>query len=209
MSIAPTPADDAGERRPRRRVVGGLLMLGISLVGLTSVATGAFFTDQASITGNTFTTGTVTLSATPTTSAVTMTNMAPGDVVTAPVTVQNTGTLAQRYSVLSTTDASDANLLAAQLSMTVKTGVTTCTTAGFSATGTTAYGPGVLGSTGGTKVLGDAASGADTGDRTLSAGASEVLCVQVSLPASTGNSYQNKTTTATFRFDAEQTAHNP
>ncbi len=173
------------------------------------MVTGAFFTDSQDVDGNTFSTGSVAIGVTPATAAITMTNMAPGDTVTAPLTVANDGTLAQRYAMLSTTDAADANFLAAQLQMTIKSGVTTCSNAGFAATGTTVRPAGVLGSTAGTKVIGDAASGAQAGDRTLAAGASEVLCVQVSLPSSTGNSYQGKTTTATFRFDAEQTANNP
>ena len=85
----------------------------------------------------------------------------------------------------------------------------TCTTAGFAATGTSVYGAGALGSTTGAKVLGDAAQGAQAGDRTLAAGASEVLCAQVTLPTSTGNTFQNLTTTATLKFDAEQTTNNP
>lgn len=67
----------------------------------------------------------------------------------------------------------------------------------------------MLGSTAGTKVLGDAATGAQAGDRTLASGANEVLCLQVSLPIATGNTYSNRTTTAVLRFDAEQTVNNP
>lgn len=192
-----------------RRFARGLVMLGVSVVGLTSVVTGAFFTDSQSVGANVFTTGSVDIGVTPATAAITMATMAPGDTVTAPLTVSNDGSLAQRYSVLSTTDATDANFLAAQLQMTIKTGVTACTNAGFTATGTSVRAAGVLGSTAGTKVIGDPAAGAQTGDRTLAAGASEVLCIQVSLPSATGNSYQGKTTTATFRFDAEQTVNNP
>jgi spore coat-associated protein N len=196
-------------RRERRRLLVGLLVVAVALAGLTTVVTGAFFTGTQSVTGNTFSTGTVDVGVSPAATALTFSAMAPGDTVTAPLTVSNTGTLAQRYAVLSTTDATDANFLAAQLQMTIKSGVTTCTTAGFTATGTVLYGPGVLGSTTGTKVIGDAAQGAQTGDRTLAAGSSEVLCAQVTLPTSTGNAYQNATTTATLRFDAEQTTNNP
>jgi spore coat-associated protein N len=196
-------------RRERHRLLVGLLVVAVALAGLTTVVTGAFFTGTHSVTGNTFATGTVALGVSPATTALTFSTMAPGDSVTAPLTVSNTGTLAHRYAVLSTTDVTDANFLAAQLQMTIKTGVTTCTTAAFAATGTVLYGPGVLGSTTGTKVIGDAAQGTQAGDRTLAAGASEVLCAQVTLPTSTGNAYQNATTTATLRFDAEQTTNNP
>lgn len=195
-------------RRERNHLVLGLVALAVSAIGATSVVTGAFFTDTQDVDGNSFTTGSVDLTATPATAVVTMSNMAPGDVVTAPLTVNNAGTLAYRYAVLATTTASTPDL-AAQLDFTVKSGVTTCSTAGFGATGSVVYGPGDLGSTAGLKVIGDAAQGQQTGDRTLSAGTSEVLCLQVSLPSSTGNTYQTKTTTATLRFDAEQTVNNP
>ena len=71
------------------------------------------------------------------------------------------------------------------------------------------YATGDLGSTTGVNVIGNPAQGAQTGDRTLNAGASETLCFNVSLPLSTGNAYQALSTTATFAFDAEQTANNP
>jgi hypothetical protein len=38
---------------------------------------------------------------------------------------------------------------------------------------------------------------------------SETLCFRVNLPLATGNGFQSATTTATFTFDAEQTANNP
>ncbi len=208
MSTTTLPQAVPRSRSERSRLVLGLVALAVSVLGVTTVVTGAYFTDQQDITGNTFSTGSVDLSATPATAVVTLSAMAPGDTVTAPLTVSNAGTLAYRYALLSTVTASTPDL-AAQLDLTVKTGVTTCTTAGFSATGTALYGPNDLGSTAGTKIFGDAAQGAQTGDRTLAAGGSEILCVQVSLPSSTGNTYQTKTTTATLRFDAEQTTNNP
>ena len=58
-------------------------------------------------------------------------------------------------------------------------------------------------------MFGDVAQGFQAGDRTLIAGASENLCVLVALPLATGNAYQSATTTATFTFNAEQTANNP
>ena len=131
--------------------------------------------------------------------------MAPSDVVTSPLTVTNDGSLQQRYAMTSVTNE---NTLAAQLDMTVKTGVTTHSTAGFGTDGTTLYGPGDLGSTGATEIFGDATAGADSGDRTLAASASEVLCVQVSLPLATGNSFQGLSSSAALNFYAEQTANN-
>ena len=203
---ADVPAKPRGDRR---RLILAMIVVAVALVGVTSAVTGAFFTDTKSITANTFTTGTVKLGVGPTTAAITFGNMAPGDTVTAPINVDNTGSLSERYSVVSTTDAADNNFLAAQLQMTIKSGTGTCTTAGFTAYGPTVYTPGVLGSVAGTKVIGNPAQGQDAGDRVLAPTGSETLCVQVTLPTSTGNPYQNATTTATLKFDSEQTANNP
>jgi len=67
---------------------------------------------------------------------------------------------------------------------------------------------GDLDSTGG-QIFGNPAQGAQAGDRNLAVSASETLCFRVALPLSTGNAYKNAATTATFTFDAEQTANNP
>ncbi len=195
------------ERKPRRHAALSLLLVAISLLGLTAVTTGALFTDTASASGNTFVTGTVTIGTTPTSLPLTMTAMAPGDKTTGAVTVANSGTLQERYSMSIKTDDSASDLLAAQLVMTVKSGVTTCTNAGFAGTGTQIY-SGLLANSTGVNIIGDPAQGQQTGDRVLNAGANESLCMQVSLPLGTGNAYQNKTANATMTFNAEQTANN-
>ena len=196
-------------RAGRRRLAVTVGVVGLAGTALTGMATGALFTATQSVGANTFTTGTVAIGVTPVKAALTASNMAPGDSIYGTLVVTNPGTLAHRYSVLSTTDAADNNFLAAQLGLTIKVGVTACTSAGFGLTGTAVYGSGVLGSVAGTKTIGDAATGNQLGDRTLAASASETLCAQVTLPLATGNTYQAKTTTAIFRFDAEQTANNP
>jgi spore coat-associated protein N len=184
----------------------------LSLLVLTAAAVVSFglstaiFTSTATVGSNTFSTGTVDLTTSPTSALVTFSTMSPGDQVTAPITVTNAGSLTLRYAVTSTTTE---NTLAGQLQLTIKSGVTTCTNAGFGSTGTVLYGPGVLGTTGGTNVIGNPAQGAQTGDRTLNASANEPLCFNVSLPLSSGNSFQNLTTTATFTFNGEQTTNNP
>ena len=183
----------------------GLLAIGILSVGVRA-ATLALFTDSASVAANTFSAGTVDITTSPTSALITFSTMAPGDKVTNPITVTNAGTLQLRYAVTSTTSE---NTLAAQIDLTIKTGVTTCTNAGFDTDGTVRYGPGDLGSTTGVNVIGDPTQGSQAGDRTLNASASEVLCFQASLPLATGNSFQGLTSTATFAFQAEQTANNP
>ena len=185
------------------------LVLALSLSAVTIVATDAIFTDSEAIGANAFTTGTIDLSVAPATAAVTFSHMLPGDAVTQPITVSNAGTVAYRYSVTSEADDTDTLGLAAQLDLTIKTGVTTCTNGGFATDGAVVYGAADLGSETGIDVIGDPSQGADAGDRTLAASANEVLCVQVSLPIATGNAYQGAATTAQFTFDAEQVANNP
>lgn len=188
-----------------RKLTATVIVLA-AFVALLSISALALFTSTASVPGNTFSTGTVDLTTSPTTALVTFSAMAPGDQVTAPITVTNSGTMALRYAVTSTTTE---NVLAAQLDLTIKSGVTTCTNAGFGVDGAVVYATGDLGSTAGVNVIGDPAQGAQAGDRTLAASTNEVLCFNVSLPLSAGNASQGLTTTATFAFQAEQTANNP
>jgi predicted ribosomally synthesized peptide with SipW-like signal peptide len=188
-----------------RKLLATVVVLG-ALTALISLSVLALFTDTASVPGNTFTTGTVDISAAPASALVTFSGMTPGDQVTAPITLTNAGTLQLRYALTST---STENTLAGQLDLTVKSGVTTCTNAGFGADGTVIAGPGDLGNTVAINVIGNPAQGSQAGDRPLNAGASEALCFNVSLPLTTGNAYQGLTTSATFNFVAEQTTNNP
>jgi len=174
-----------------------------AVLALTALA---LFTDTQSVPSNTFTTGSVDISTAPTSALVTFSGMAPGDQVTNPITVTNAGTLQLRYAVTSTTTE---NTLAGQLDLTIKSGVTTCTSAGFGVDGTVVYAAGDLGNTSAINLIGNPAQGSQAGDRTLNASANEVLCFNVSLPSSTGNTYQGLTSTATFAFQAEQTSSNP
>ncbi|MFN3218822.1 MAG: TasA family protein [Acidimicrobiales bacterium] len=171
------------------------------------IASLALFTDQESTTDNLFTTGTIDIAASPATAAVTMPAMAPGDEVTAPMLLANNGTLELRYSAISTTTE---DVLAAELVLSIREGVAAadCIDATWDASGTEIY-SGVLGTVAGTALFGSNATGAQLGDRVLAAGASEDLCLNVTLPLSATNAVQGLTTTATFTFDAEQTANNP
>jgi predicted ribosomally synthesized peptide with SipW-like signal peptide len=187
------------------RILLVLLVVGVVAASL-GVASNAIWTDSEPVGANVFSTGTLDISTDPTTAVVTYDDMAPGDEVTNDITVTNAGSLELRYAVTSDTTE---DTLAAQLDLTIKTGVTTCTNVGFGVDGTIIYGPGDLGSTTGTDVIGDPTQGADTGDRTLAASADEDLCFNVELPSTTGNSFQGLNTTATFTFAAEQTANNP
>ena len=176
-----------------------------ALAAVLTLSVLTLFTDTASVPSNTFTTGTVDISTAPTSALVTFSAMAPGDQVTAPITVSNDGTMDLRYAVTSTTTE---DVLAAELDMTIKSGVTTCTDAGFTVDGTIIYPTGDLGSTAVINVIGDPAQGDQGADRALLAGANETLCFNVALPLAATNASQGITTTATFDFQAEQTANN-
>lgn|SRR5574341_175408 len=181
-----------------------ILLIAAGLLALFIGAGSAIFTSQATVAANTFTTGTLVISTNPTSALVTFSNMAPGDQVTAPLSVSNTGSLDSRYAMTSSSDNTDGKGLRDQLVYNIKTGVTTCSNAGFGLSGTS-IASGALS----TAAFGNPAQGSQAGDRTLAAGATEVLCFNVSLPLSTGNTFQNATTTAVFTFQAEQTANNP
>jgi spore coat-associated protein N len=214
-----------GEEPKLLKKIAATLAIVAVLAGLGAFGAVSIFTSTAEVPSNAFTTGTVVISTLPTSALVTYTNMVPGDVVTAPLTVTNGGSLALRYAVTSTTTE---DTLAAQLDLEIKSGVTNCDDTHFVSEGTTIYGPGDLGSMAGINVVGDPTTGHQAGDRYLSgssdivdldgtyppgAGADapthEDLCFQVTLPSGTGDTFQGLTTTATFTFNAEQRRNNP
>jgi hypothetical protein len=102
------------------------------------------------------------------------------------------------------TAISGSTTLSDGLEAQIKTGVTTCSNAGFGTDGTSIYN-----STLTSAAIGSSAQGSQAGDRTLNASASEVLCFQVRLPSGASSSLQGLSTTATFTFSAEQTTNNP
>src|SRR5437868_2202001 len=119
-------------------------LLGLAgVVAIATIAGGvvsmALFTSTATVPANTFSTGSVVISTNPTTALVTFSAMAPGDQVTAPITVSNDGTLALRYAISSASTNADSKGLKDQLTLTIKSGVTTCTNAAYAADGTSLY----------------------------------------------------------------------
>jgi hypothetical protein len=189
--------------------------LGLALAGstLAVTATGAIFTDSTSVGSNAFSTGDVEITTSVTSALVSFTSpkMVPGDSVTNGVTVTNAGTVQMRYAIKSTTTE---NPLAAQLDLVVWDEAAEADSGGANTTCDTTppltvlYATADLGSTTGVNLVGDPTQGGQTGDRTLAASATEVLCFKVSLPSTTGNTFENLTTTATFEFAAEQTTNN-
>ncbi len=199
------------DRGRRSRLIATATTVGLAAVGLTSLTTGALFTDADTTGAANFTTGTITITAEHSASqTLNAGNMAPGDTVYGVVPVQNTGTLQLRYSVSAMgTNAVPATDLAGQLELTVYAGVTpaNCNAAGIgSASGSWAM-AGVP--TAWTPLVGSSATGQDTDDRVLPAGTGEDLCVSVALPLSTDNSFQGADASIDLQVDAEQTVNNP
>lgn len=180
------------------------LALGTATLLTLTIASAAMalFTDTAVVPENQVAAATLDISTQPA-AAVTAAHMVPGDSVVETLTVSNDGSVELRYS-MSTTITGDT-MLADQLQLTIKGGLTNCTEAAMTdgASGTVIY-QGSLSMAG----FGDATAGQQTGDRVLSPAGDEALCLRLLMPLDTSNEYQGKTTTATFNFSAEQTANN-
>lgn len=194
----------------RKRI---LLVLGATLT-VASIGVGAVslavFTDTETVTAD-FTTGSIILDAAKI-DALTLTsaNMMPGDAVTGSVDVENDGNSQLRYS-LNTTSTSvpgpNAGVLNAALTVEVRTvDATTPLVKCDNFDGTVLQVSEVLGAS--NIMFGDPSPTIGTGDRTVNAAATDVLCIQVSLPLATGDTFQGATSTTTFTFNAEQTANN-
>lgn len=184
-------------RRKRRRGIVALLgAISILTIGAGSISL-AQFTDSATSTWA-FSTGTIDVNTSPAVLTA-VTNMLPGDASTQALTVTNAGTGDLRYAI----SVAATNALGAQLQLTIKTQDGGGGCAAF--TGTSVLAATTLNGA----AVGSATQGANAGDRNLAAGVSEVLCFRVSLPLSTGNTFQGVSSAATFTFDAEQTANNP
>jgi spore coat-associated protein N len=192
-------------RRDRRRsarapfaviLLAGALGIAIGTIGSSA----AYFSDERAVTDNELATGTLELNASPASAVIGLSNMAPGDTASGSLVLSNSGTLALRYAMTSTAGNADGKNLRDQLQLTVRTLGSGC--GAFD--GSQLY----SGATS-TAAFGNPAAGAQGGDRMLAPGGSETLCLRATLPAGTGDAYQNAATSVTFTFSAEQTANNP
>lgn len=198
--------------RLRTVVLGGIAAA--TAATFANGAATAFFTDSAVVGVNSFTSGSLDIVLTPegaAATAVSFSNMAPGDVVTAPLLVKNQGNLAFRYAFTSGATNADAKALKDGLVFTVKAEDAGGGCAAFSGSqlytgdldnaGISVASPGLI--------FGNSAQGAQAGDRVLAAAAQENLCLRVALPLAASNTLQAAATTATFTFNAEQVVNNP
>jgi predicted ribosomally synthesized peptide with SipW-like signal peptide len=184
-------------RSPRLRAV-----LGLGVV-LTVGATGtfAFWTDDVTIAGTSFTAGTLDLQVNNANSYVTttlsMAAMVPGSSSAEVLTVKNNGTAPLKYTLTGGLAGTDAGLYntAGSLKLTVVSGGTKAGTGSTSTCtgGTTIVNAVALTSTATTAIIG-------TRRGPLAAAGTEALCFQVTLDAAAPTSLQGKTATATFTF---------
>jgi len=195
----------------RKRI---LLTLGAALavasIGIGAVSM-AVFTDTETVDA-TFTSGTIILDATKI-DALNLSlgaNWVPGDSVTGSVDVENDGTNELRYSLdTSSTDGSSPAGAAFYTALTVEVRTVDATTPLIKCDdfdGTVLQAVEFLGAS--NVMFGSVSPTVGTGDRIVAAGATDVLCIQVSLPSVTDETFQGATSVATFTFNAEQTANN-
>jgi len=198
----------------KKLVILGLIALTATSISAATMFSLALFTDTVTD-QSTFTAGTIVLDPTKI-AAMDLTNTAlmPGDSQRSPVEVKNNGTAQLRYAVSHSSTNPDTKDLRSQLLAVVRTadtgGGTDFATDGDycdDATGTSLHASAALGASG--NLVGDPTQGSQSGDRTLDAGASEVLCFYVDLPIGATNAVQGATSVSTFSFAAEQTANNP
>lgn len=184
-----------------------MLLMGLSVLSSAiSGGTMATFTTTASNVAASFTAGTLVITTDRPSSAIfTVTNMKPGDATSVDLRVENLDpeSVSFRYAMTIAATNPDGKAARQGLVLTVKDDVCANGAAATLYSGTF-FDPAAPAYNSEMKVFGDPASGAQAGDRALTNGASEYLCLRVSLPVTTGNALQGATTTATFTLYAEQ-----
>ena len=100
-----------------RRTIGALAVV-LAAVGIT-VGSGANFTAHAANPANTFTAGTLTIGSSASSALFNATNLRPGQTVNGTVDIQNTGSLSGAFT-LSTSNVVDTNQLLNQLDLKVE-----------------------------------------------------------------------------------------
>lgn len=188
-------------RHQHRRRLLFVLVIGLALSSFGASAFSlALFTDTATVSSNAFTSGSIDINAAPATAVIGYVNMMPGDSVTGTLTISNAGLGQLRYAMTSSSTNADTKNLRDAITLDVRTEGTSCAVFDGTLLSSTTLAAAAFGST---------VAGNQAGDRTLSAGVSEVLCLKAVLPTGVATTYQAAATTTTFTFTAEQTANNP
>jgi predicted ribosomally synthesized peptide with SipW-like signal peptide len=180
------------------RSVRGRAILSLGMVlGLGTVSTLAYWTDNATLAGGTFTAGTLDIKLSGVdnnpaafTTSFALANMQPGDAKAASVTVQNAGSLDFTYTATGIAPGA----LGSQLVFRVVPG------------GTVAGSGTSMSCSGGTQTFNatmNASQAVIPTDRPIASAGSESFCVTATLPSSSTTG-QGTSTTATFTFNAKQ-----
>ena len=182
-----------------------------AMTAMLSLSALALFTDTDSVGTNSFATGSITLTTTPTATIWSpVTDALPGDKGTGALTVTNAGSLSLRYAVTATN--TDATLAGA---MNLRVGLQVGGSCDFpyhldngtdiAFTDDTAVYSGLLSNA---APIGDITAGNQGTDRTLASG-SEILCFAVVLPDTATNTVNGLSNVTEFTFQSEQTTNNP
>lgn len=188
-----------GVRLALLAAAGGLVAAGVLHDG--AILSAARMTDRGTTTAAAVTTGSVSLALSNGASASSWTgsvSLKPGDTAYKRITVTNDGTSRLRYAVTATSSSA----LSAKLVMNVAViaSGSSCSSSTYAA-GTVVSGTDLaFGASTALNVIGDPASGAQTGDRVLAASAADNLCLRLDLPTGTGLGYGGRGTTATTTF---------
>ena len=168
-----------------------------TVVGLSVTGTLAVWSDTVTVSGSTFSTGTIDLQVNnldTVTGYTTMnlSNMVPGNSTAGVLTVKNNGTAPLKYSV----DASASNADGKNLGATLVVKVTGDAATSGSSPSVNCAGTALANT--GTAFAANLVS--STTPRLLNAGASETLCIQATLPGAAANTLQGATTNVGFTF---------
>jgi len=176
------------------------LSLGV-VMAVGATGTFAYWTDDAVISGTSFTAGTLDLQVNNgnsyATTTLSMTGMVPGNTSAEVLTIKNNGTVPLKYTMsggLTGTDAAAYGTAGSLLLTVVLNGTRSGTGNSSTCTGgTTIVAPVALTATPGTAII-----GVRRPTTALAATATESLCFQVTLDPNAPSSLQGKTATATF-----------
>jgi predicted ribosomally synthesized peptide with SipW-like signal peptide len=167
-----------------------------TVIGLSVTGTLAVWSDTVTVSGTTFSTGTIDLQVNnldtiASYTTMNITNMVPGNSTAGVLTVKNNGTAPLKYTLDASASNGDTKGLGAALAVNV---TTAATVTGTSPTATCA---GTAVNTATTLVTGiiPAASA-----RLLNPGATETLCIQATLPSNAASTLQNASTNVVLTF---------
>jgi spore coat-associated protein N len=205
------PAPAQGEKARRRRVWATVTVVGLAALGVTSLTTSAFFTDEDTA-SDAITTGTVDIASGALDFSVPVDNMLPGASVVSSITVSNEGSLRYQYAVEYNGEngaGTGTGNLTSQLRVRVyDLAAAQCTLPNTNVS----IGTGRLDSVGDnwglpaadTDLIGVVGTDEAAGNRFLSAGESEELCVRVDFDSAAGNEFQDTSANLNLGFWARQ-----